>query len=192
VFLLFLDCVWQVLRQYPCSFGFSEALLVQLCDHAHASDYGTFLGNTPRDRVAAALPSRTASLWALLLAQPDERRKLENPLFRPTTDLVRPSFRAQSLGVWLTLYGRWTHNVEPYAEAQELVRYVCDREQMLAAEVAVQARALELKRAACAALQAEVDAERAKRQPAADPTAAAAVVPAGPAVDPLLGIALDS
>lgn len=50
VFLLFLDCVWQILRQFPCSFEFSESFLVLLFEHAYASQFGTFLGNSTAER----------------------------------------------------------------------------------------------------------------------------------------------
>lgn len=50
VFLLFLDCVWQILRQFPCSFEFSESFLVLLFEHAYASQFGTFLGNSEAER----------------------------------------------------------------------------------------------------------------------------------------------
>lgn len=50
VFLLFLDCVWQILRQFPCSFEFNENFLVQLFEHAYASQFGTFMGNSAAER----------------------------------------------------------------------------------------------------------------------------------------------
>lgn len=50
VFLLFLDCVWQILRQFPCSFEFNELFLVTLFEHAYASQFGTFLGNSAAER----------------------------------------------------------------------------------------------------------------------------------------------
>lgn len=50
VFLLFLDCVWQILRQFPCSFQFNEQFLVTMFEHAYASQFGTFLGNSVAER----------------------------------------------------------------------------------------------------------------------------------------------
>lgn len=51
VFLLFLDCVWQILRQFPCSFEFNEQFLIMLFEHAYASQFGTFLGNNENERL---------------------------------------------------------------------------------------------------------------------------------------------
>lgn len=50
VFLVFLDCVWQILRQFPCSFEFNESFLLLLFEHAYASQFGTFLGNYTAER----------------------------------------------------------------------------------------------------------------------------------------------
>lgn len=50
VFLLLLDCVWQLWRQFPLALGFSEALLLRVATEAYASDYGTFLCNSDQER----------------------------------------------------------------------------------------------------------------------------------------------
>lgn len=52
VFLLLLDCVWQVWHQFPLALEFSEALLLKLATEAYASDYGTFLCNNEQERSA--------------------------------------------------------------------------------------------------------------------------------------------
>ncbi|KAL7980584.1 hypothetical protein Chor_001738 [Crotalus horridus] len=49
-FLLFLDCVWQLGRQFPFSLAFNEHLLLALFEHCYASPYGTFLGNNEKER----------------------------------------------------------------------------------------------------------------------------------------------
>ncbi|KAH7701803.1 MTM-9 protein, partial [Aphelenchoides avenae] len=64
VFLCFLDCVWQVMRQYPSCFEFTEQLLVFLFEHAYASEFGTFLGNNERDKRQFRVKERTVSLWS--------------------------------------------------------------------------------------------------------------------------------
>lgn len=50
VFLLLLDCVWQLAHQFPLAMGFSEALLIRLASDAYASNYGTFLCNSDQER----------------------------------------------------------------------------------------------------------------------------------------------
>ncbi|XP_048375582.1 LOW QUALITY PROTEIN: myotubularin-related protein 10-like [Sphaerodactylus townsendi] len=51
LFLMFLDCVWQLLEQYPPAFEFSEAYLTILYDSTRVSLFGTFLFNSPHQRV---------------------------------------------------------------------------------------------------------------------------------------------
>ncbi|ERE88442.1 myotubularin-related protein 11 [Cricetulus griseus] len=50
VFPLFLDCVWQLLQQFPAEFEFSEFFLLALHDSIRVPDTLTFLRNTPWER----------------------------------------------------------------------------------------------------------------------------------------------
>lgn len=50
VFLLFLDCTWQLLRQFPAAFGFTEAYLLALHDSAFLPYCSTFLFSCQRQR----------------------------------------------------------------------------------------------------------------------------------------------
>lgn len=51
LFVLFLDCVWQLLDQYPAAFQFTETYLTVLYDSTRISLFGTFLFNCPHERV---------------------------------------------------------------------------------------------------------------------------------------------
>lgn len=53
IFLLFLDCVWQLLQQFPVAFKFSETYLTTLWDSVGISIFDTFLFNCEHDRVVA-------------------------------------------------------------------------------------------------------------------------------------------
>lgn len=53
LFLLFLDCVWQLSQQFPTAFLFSETYLTTLWDSAHISIFETFIFNCEHDRVKA-------------------------------------------------------------------------------------------------------------------------------------------
>ncbi|XP_044532023.1 myotubularin-related protein 11 [Gracilinanus agilis] len=50
VFLLFLDCLWQLLHQFPSEFEFSEFFLLALHDSVRVPDTPTFLRDTPWER----------------------------------------------------------------------------------------------------------------------------------------------
>ncbi|XP_057277723.1 myotubularin-related protein 11 isoform X2 [Pezoporus wallicus] len=60
VFLLFLDCTWQLVRQFPAAFGFTEAYLLALHDSSFTPYFSTFLFSCQRQRGHGSLP---ASPW---------------------------------------------------------------------------------------------------------------------------------
>uniref|UniRef100_A0A915JJ03 Myotubularin phosphatase domain-containing protein n=1 Tax=Romanomermis culicivorax TaxID=13658 RepID=A0A915JJ03_ROMCU len=62
-FLLFLDCVWQICNQFSRSFEFTDALLIFIFDNAYASEFGTFLCNSEKEKLENGVKSRTISLW---------------------------------------------------------------------------------------------------------------------------------
>ncbi|XP_072317147.1 myotubularin-related protein 11 [Eucyclogobius newberryi] len=51
VFLLFLDCVWQLWAQFPSRFQFTEDFLLALHDSVHLPLFSTFLSNSQRERL---------------------------------------------------------------------------------------------------------------------------------------------
>ncbi|XP_057690805.1 myotubularin-related protein 11 isoform X2 [Corythoichthys intestinalis] len=50
IFLLFLDCVWQLWSQYPSRFQFTDDFLLALHDSAHLPLFSSFLANSQRER----------------------------------------------------------------------------------------------------------------------------------------------
>lgn len=68
VFVQFLDCVWQIMHQFPSAFEFNEALLLHLADHSQSGWFGTFLFNTERERKAHQLKTFTSSIWSTVYA----------------------------------------------------------------------------------------------------------------------------
>ncbi|XP_010180367.1 PREDICTED: myotubularin-related protein 9-like, partial [Mesitornis unicolor] len=124
LFLLFLDCVWQLSRQFPFSLEFSERLLLTLFDNAYASAYGTFLCNNEKERCLCKVKESTHSLWACL-SQPGEREKYLNPLYSHNALVIWPSVEPQSIQLWQGLFFRWIRSSqyldEAWAEIQQVV-----------------------------------------------------------------------
>lgn len=119
-FLLLLDCVWQVWRQFPLAMEFSEALLLRLAQEVYASDYGTFLCNSEQERYAAGVKEKTHCLFQALL-KPDIDEQYLNPLYEPTDLAIWPSVHPQSLQLWTGLFLRWTEYAQNMEEAREEV-----------------------------------------------------------------------
>uniref|UniRef100_A0AAR2KCW5 Myotubularin phosphatase domain-containing protein n=1 Tax=Pygocentrus nattereri TaxID=42514 RepID=A0AAR2KCW5_PYGNA len=117
-FVLLLDCMWQIWRQFPLALEFSEALLLRLAQEAYASDYGTFLCNNEQERCTLGVKENTHCLFQFLL-RCSEREKYINPLYEPTELAIWPSVQPQSLQLWTGLFLRWTEHAETMAEARE-------------------------------------------------------------------------
>lgn len=66
LFLLYLDCVWQLSQQFPGNFEFTETYLTTLWDAAHVSIFDTFIFNCEKDRVAAATVSLSEASYSSL------------------------------------------------------------------------------------------------------------------------------
>ncbi|NWS29827.1 MTMR9 protein, partial [Polioptila caerulea] len=124
LFLLFLDCVWQLSRQFPLSLEFGEQLLLTLSDNAYASAYGTFLCNSEKERSLCKVKESTHSLWAWL-EQPEEKHKYLNPLYSHNPLVIWPSVEPQSIQLWQGFFLRWIrpsqHLQEAWDEIQRLV-----------------------------------------------------------------------
>ncbi|XP_032351688.1 myotubularin-related protein 9-like isoform X3 [Camelus ferus] len=143
-FLLFLDCVWQLGRQFPLSLEFGEGMLLALFDHAYASPFGTFLCNSEQERCLCEVRTRTHSLWSGL-NQLKEQRKLRNPLYVPNPLALWPSVEPQSLRLWQGLFLRWTRPPEPSEAAWEKVwQIVTDQEKTEGSQPTVSASELQL------------------------------------------------
>jgi protein-arginine kinase activator protein McsA len=67
VFMQFLDCVHQLLRQNPAIFEFNEELLIFIMHQTQSAWFGNFLLNSEKDRKTLRLSDRTMSLWSYVL-----------------------------------------------------------------------------------------------------------------------------
>lgn len=46
----FLECVWQLMQQFPCSFEYNEKFLISIHNHVYSCHYGNFIGNSQMER----------------------------------------------------------------------------------------------------------------------------------------------
>ncbi|MBN3284724.1 MTMR9 protein, partial [Polyodon spathula] len=154
VFLLFLDCCWQLSRQFPLSLQFNEALLIRLSQEVYASNFGNFLCNSDKERVSAVPLECSFFLWTccadVLLSpssfpcvcrcafrvkentnslwawinRPCELSKYTNPLYECNSLAIWPSVNPQSLQLWQGLFFRWSHSTQHLDEAWEEIRLI--------------------------------------------------------------------
>lgn len=78
IFTQFIDCIWQIMQQFPFDFEFNELLLLTLHDHVYSCQFGTFIGNSEKERQTYNLRNNTFSLWAFLDSKKDS---FINPLY---------------------------------------------------------------------------------------------------------------
>lgn len=83
VFHQFLDCVYQLVHQFPTRFEFNEQLLVDLHYHVYACQFGTFLFNCEAERIHEQPQAKTFSLWDHINSSSD---KYINDLYDPKKD----------------------------------------------------------------------------------------------------------
>ncbi|KAG5268091.1 hypothetical protein AALO_G00208150 [Alosa alosa] len=114
VFTQFLECVWQLMEQFPQAFQFSEWFLIQIHEHVHSCQFGNFLGNCQRQREDLHLKEKTHSLWAHLLA---EQQNYLNPLYDPTLaetqPVLEPSTQPFHFKFWRNMYHQFDRSMHP-------------------------------------------------------------------------------
>ena len=105
VFLQFIDCVYQMTRQFPAAFEFNENFLVTILDNLYSCLFGTFLCNNDKER-KKDVRSRTVSLWSMINVNRDNYL---NALYMQTYNhhVLMPVASMRHIDLWLGYYGRW-------------------------------------------------------------------------------------
>lgn len=109
VFLQFIDCVWQMTKQFPTAFEFNERFLVTILDHLYSCRFGTFLFNCEAARERQRLAERTVSVWSLINSSKD---KFSNPFYtRESNRVIYPVASVRHLELWVNYYIRWNPRI---------------------------------------------------------------------------------
>ncbi|XP_044079632.1 myotubularin-related protein 2 isoform X2 [Siniperca chuatsi] len=138
VFIQFVDCVWQLTRQFPAAFEFNEYFLVTILDHLYSCLFGTFLCNSEQQRLKEEIPKRTVSLWSYINSQLEE---FTNPLYvNYSNHVLFPVVSLRHLELWVGYYIRWNPRMRPQEPVHQ--RY----KELLAKRAELQKRVDELQR----------------------------------------------
>eukprot|EP00039_Didymoeca_costata_P011980 m.171163 g.171163 ORF g.171163 m.171163 type:complete len:325 (+) comp15347_c0_seq3:2812-3786(+) len=97
VFLLFLDCTYQLLHQHPEEFEFTEDLLIMLADHYQSGWFGNFLMDCEKEFRMSKVARKTTSLWSHVNAV---RPKFLNREFRHRKNVIYPNSSMKRLVFW--------------------------------------------------------------------------------------------
>ncbi|NP_571446.1 phosphatidylinositol-3,5-bisphosphate 3-phosphatase MTMR2 [Danio rerio] len=138
IFLQFIDCVWQMTRQFPAAFEFNEYFLITILDHLYSCLFGTFLCNSEQQRLKEEIPKRTVSLWSFVNSQLEE---FVNPLYvHYSSHVLFPTVGIRHLQLWVSYYIRWNPRMRPQEPVHQ--RY----KELLAKRAELQKRVEELQR----------------------------------------------
>lgn len=112
VFTQFVECVWQLMQQFPCTFEFNERFLLEIHDHVYSCQFGNFLGTCHREREDLKIFEKTHSLWPFLL---QKKQELRNPLYRGFTAYkeLQPNTLPFSFQFWCGMYNRFDKGMHP-------------------------------------------------------------------------------
>lgn len=110
IFLQFLDCVFQLVNQFPDYFEFNTRYLLLLSEHIYSCRFGTLLCDSEREReVVAGIRQRTYCMWDYLDSIPE----LINPLFDKTAS-TKAGVLLMPLPMLLRNVTLWTDRLSMY------------------------------------------------------------------------------
>lgn len=81
IFVQYLDCIFQIVRQFPNMFEFTPKLLEFLSFELYSCLYGTFLANSEKERMFEGIRRGTVSLWSAILKMVKQERDGASPPF---------------------------------------------------------------------------------------------------------------
>uniref|UniRef100_A0A452RTP6 phosphatidylinositol-3,5-bisphosphate 3-phosphatase n=1 Tax=Ursus americanus TaxID=9643 RepID=A0A452RTP6_URSAM len=138
IFLQFIDCVWQMTRQFPSAFEFNELFLITILDHLYSCLFGTFLCNCEQQRFKEDVYTKTISLWSYVNSQLEE---FSNPFFvNYENHVLYPVASLSHLELWVNYYVRWNPRMRPQMPIHQNLK------ELLAIKAELQKRVEDLQR----------------------------------------------
>ncbi|PWA14756.1 hypothetical protein CCH79_00014501 [Gambusia affinis] len=120
LFVQFMDCVWQMTRQFPSAFEFNELFLITVLDHLYSCLFGTFLCNSEQEKLAKEVQTKTVSLWSYINSQPSE---FTNPFYLVYENCVLyPLLSSRHLELWTSYYARWNPRMRPQVPVHQTLK----------------------------------------------------------------------
>jgi hypothetical protein len=105
-FLHFIECVWQLLIQFPRHFQFNEKFLIYILDSMYSCEFGTFLCSSEAQR--NILKTKTKSIWTTVNQNSSE---FTNLFYSESTynSVIEPTDDSDRYRVWNEYYLRYNH-----------------------------------------------------------------------------------
>lgn len=93
VFDQFLDVIHQLQKQFPSSFEFNDAFLLDIQKKLYDCSHGTFLYNSERERSSSHISTKTTSIWQSLLSTEASARYYNEAYDKTHHDVLFPDPR---------------------------------------------------------------------------------------------------
>eukprot|EP00792_Barthelona_sp_PAP020_P006921 TRINITY_DN3084_c0_g1_i1.p1 TRINITY_DN3084_c0_g1~~TRINITY_DN3084_c0_g1_i1.p1 ORF type:complete len:580 (+),score=122.60 TRINITY_DN3084_c0_g1_i1:102-1841(+) len=104
IFPLFMDCVFQLIHQFPSAFEFNNTFIMDILEKGYFYHYsGTFLYDNDQERFNEGVYMTTSSLWSILNL---ENYKYLNLLYVPTKKMLQVALNTRNFTIWTDFYGR--------------------------------------------------------------------------------------
>ncbi|XP_027532280.1 myotubularin-related protein 7 isoform X2 [Neopelma chrysocephalum] len=136
----FIECVWQLMEQFPCAFEFNERFLIHIQHHIYSCQFGNFLCNSQKERRELKIQERTYSLWAHLWKN---RADYLNPLYRSDHSQNKGTLHPQIAPCnflykfWSGMYNRFEKGLHPRQSITDYLMAVKEETQQLEEELEV-------------------------------------------------------
>lgn len=133
----FLECVWQLMEQFPCAFEFNERFLMAIHSNIYSCQYGNFIGNNQKERGEMGLREKTHSLWAHLWKN---KTDYMSPLYRDdhsqTQGVLRPNTAPYCFKFWRAFYNRFDRGMHPRQSVMDYLMAIREETQQLEEQLA--------------------------------------------------------
>jgi hypothetical protein len=105
IFLQFLDCIYQLMYQFPNEFEFNSEFLLFIAKNYNVNLFGTFMFNNEEERVKSKAKETTPSVWTYLL---NNKEQYTNPSYdsKNTRKIIYPNYAYYSYKLWTAYYMR--------------------------------------------------------------------------------------
>ena len=105
IFLQFLDCIYQLIVQFPTEFEFNSDYLLFIAKNYNVNLFGTFMFNNEEERLKNKAKEVTPSVWTYLL---NNKEKYVNPLYsnKNTKKIISPNYAYYSYKLWTSYFMR--------------------------------------------------------------------------------------
>jgi hypothetical protein len=103
VLLLFIDCVYQLLQQFPDRFDYNETFLLAIIDAYYSGRFGTFLCNSEKERREKKVMLETRAIWDYVCTEDVFR----NPKYSPYHGVLYANCSQKAMKLFASYWKRF-------------------------------------------------------------------------------------